>query len=310
MGGEAHSSRLSLYDRGDEQNKNLQSRELVYDYSRGEVIDAETGEVVGQIYDYMPSARASDYGEWQRKIHHAPMRLFTDRRDREIYLLVQSVGKRIGAPDWLREDVFSFLRRVRERKSGLQALLTWKRQGAIKLDNWKFILAAHYVLSKKRGLYDLAESIGKMKCEDEVPCYKSKKLKDNEFYRYMVTLEDVYRILTQERFDYRREVEEAIRRICMKLRLSPTVLEKSFEKLEKLMKELDGSRPRNIAVASILAATHVVHGPEELKKTRERMVKDLQIPESSIREIMRRVPDGVFEYFVCIFYRLVPASAQ
>jgi len=143
------------------QNKNLQSRELVYDYERGEAIDPETGEVVGEIYDYMPNIRASDYGEWQSKIHHALMRLFTDRRDREIYSLVQAIGEGIGAPEWLREDVFRFLRRVRERKSGIQAYLTRRREGAIRLHDWKFVLATYYVLSMKKGLYGLAEQIAK-----------------------------------------------------------------------------------------------------------------------------------------------------
>jgi len=280
----------------------LQSRELVYDYERGEIIDVATGEVVGQIFDSMPSARASDYAEWESKIHHAPMRLFSDRREREIYFLVQDVGRKIEAPEWLREDVFRFLRRVREKRSSIQAFLTTRRAGAVKLHDWKFVLATYYVIARRRGLSDLAEHIAEMKCEGDTPCYRSKKLKDKHFYRYMVALEDVYRILNQETDNHGKEIEEIIRRICAKLGLSNSVLEKSFEKLEKLMKELDGSHPRNIAVASVLVGVHVIRGPEEVKRTKERMIKELKIPESSIREIMRRVPDGVFEVVYCIFY--------
>jgi len=308
MQGGARSSQLSSYDREDKEIKNM--RELIYDYSRGEIIDPETGEVIDQIYDYMPNARASDYAEWLSKIHHSPLRReFRDKKDKEIYLLVQSVGAEIGAPRWLREEVFQFLRKAKEKKSSIQSVLSRRRQGAIKLHDWKFVLATYYVLSKKRGLYDLAESIGSMKCGDEVPCYRSKKLKDDTFYRFMTTLEDVYRILTQENFDYRREVEEAIRRICQKLTLPPAVLDKAIEKSKRLVNDLGGSRPRNVAIASLLAATNVVSGPEEVKRARERMIKELKIPESSIREIMRRVPDGVFEVVYCIFYRLVSSSA-
>jgi len=309
MVGGAGSSRLSRYDRGDEQNKNLQSRELVYDYERGEIIDPETGEVVDQIFD-VPSVRASDYGEWQRKIHHAPMKRFMDRWDREIYSLVQSVGTEIGAPRWLREEVYHFLRRIREKKAFLKAFLPSRRAGAIKLHDWKFVLATYYVLSKNRGLYDLAESIGNMKCEDDVPCYGSKKLKDEQFFRYMVTLEDVYRILYQESFDYRREVEEAIRRICEKLRLPPTILEKALEKAEKLINDLRGAHPRNIAAASVLIAIYVLYGPDEMRRIKKRMIKELGLAESSIRTVRQRVPIEHFEVVYCIFYRLVPASVQ
>jgi len=225
-----------------------------------------------------------------------------DKRDREIYQLGRSVGERIGAPRWLQEEVFQFLRRVRQNKGSIQAFLTTRRAGAIKLHDWKFVLATYYVIARRRRLNDLAEHIAEMKCENNTPCYRSKKLKDNEFYRYVGVLEDVYRILYQESFDYRREVEEMIRRICAKLGLPPAVLGKAIEKSRRLANDLDGSRPRNIAVASVLAAVNVVHGPEEVKRTRERMIKELKIPESSIREILRRVPDGVFEVVYCIFY--------
>jgi len=250
--------------------------------------------------------------EWGslREADSLPLREFKDKKEREIYFLVQDVGRKIEAPEWLREDVFRFLRRVREKRSSIQAFLATRRAGAIKLHDWKFVLATYYVLSKNRGLYDLAESIGNMKCEDEVPCYRSKKLKDRHFYRYMVALEDIYRILNQETDDHGKEIEEIIRRICQKLRLPPAVLGKAIEKSRRLANDLDGSHPRNIAVASILIGVHVVHGPDEVKKTRKRMVKELGIAESSIRAVIQRVPIELFEVVYCIFYRLVPASAQ
>jgi len=57
---------------------------LVYDYSEGYVIDAETGEVVDRIYDYSPPRRAESYEVEPEhgKVKYRPGRL---RRLIEVY---------------------------------------------------------------------------------------------------------------------------------------------------------------------------------------------------------------------------------
>jgi Transcription initiation factor TFIIIB, Brf1 subunit/Transcription initiation factor TFIIB len=298
MGARGGADHEALIVSRDKQNKNLQSRQLIYDYERGEIIDLETGEVVGQIYDYIPNIRASDYAEWERKIHHSPLMELRDRRDREIYSLTQAVGDQLKAPEWLKEDVLQFLLKIRRKKSTIQSALTRRRQGAIKLHDWKFVLAAYYVIARKRGLYDLADRIAKTKCEDEVVCYKSKKLKDAQFFRFMVVLEDIYRLLNSESNsesdNTTKEIEEMIRLFCTRLSLPITVLGKAIRKSKGLVEYLQGRRPRNIAAVSVLLSVAELYGDEKMLQVKKEMVKELGVPESSLRNILRKFVPVIF----------------
>jgi len=46
-----------------------------------------------------------------------------------------------------------------------------------------------------------------------------------------------------------------------------------------------------------------MYGEEKMEEVKKRMIKELKVPDSSLRSTLRK-------FVICIFYRLVPASAQ
>jgi len=78
----------------------------VLDEARGEFVDPVSGEVEEdhQVV-YGPSVRASDYAEWESKVHHSVM---VEERDRRLQGKVWEVGELVSAPAWLRQEVLWF----------------------------------------------------------------------------------------------------------------------------------------------------------------------------------------------------------
>jgi len=110
----------------------------------------------------------------------------------------------------------------------------------------------------------------------------------------MTALEDVYRLLNSESDDISKEIEEMIRLFCTRLSLPITVLGKAIRKSKGLVEYLQGRRPRNIAAVSVLLSVAELYGDEKMLQVKKEMVKELGVPESSLRNILRKFVPVIF----------------
>lgn len=150
----------------------------VYDQSNAEYVDPYDGIVEQEyIFESRPTIRASDYAEWNSK---RQSEVFISQKDRRLWTTIWSVGEKLNAPKWLREEVFWFYKKARVLKT--QPMFKGK---GLHL-NEKCIRVVYYVVAKKRGEYGFAEKIASEPCDTSGnPCYINRKKGDPEFKRYL-----------------------------------------------------------------------------------------------------------------------------
>lgn len=261
----------------DEKNKN----KYIYDYERGEIIDAETGEVIADhLFDFTASPRAEDYVEWNKKRHHEVM---NDVKDKKLFSLVWSVGESINAPRWMREEVLRLLMKMKEELR----LHRYLRNKPIKPYNVKFILATYYVVAKQRGFIEFAWKIGKMDCGNNTPCYVTNKRKDREFYRYTHTVYTAWSILNE--IDYNEEVKSHIRLFINNINIDINVVKHALELLEKVINYRPN--PRNLAAALIVWATKELYGEEKAKEIEKQLTEKCDIPSMSLYNNLKELEE-------------------
>ena len=276
-----------LYSIIDERYKN---KNLIVDYERGEIIDPESGIV---LEDHLPvdapNIRASDYAEWESKRRHG---VLVEEKDRRIRSVVYRVGKRVNAPQWLYEDVIDFIKKAVKAKGKL----ILGRNNNFSVHNEKFVLAVFYVLSLKRGLTGLAESIGKMKCYNDVPCYLSRRLKDREFHKYMTLVMKLWFIMNRrsgyfdEAKNYVNYFVEIVRRVDSELDIIKIVTE-ATQLLRKYNNRIGTFRPRNFAAAIVVASIASVYGEGKANVVLRSLIKNCSINETSVRNILKKLSD-------------------
>lgn len=267
-------------------SKKYRNKQLIYDSERGEVIDPETGEVVeDHLIESTSGIRAVDYAEWDSKRHYE---VLVEEKDRKLKSVVYSIGKRIGAPPWLCEDVIRFIKRATKAKTRIPSFksTSFYRE--------KFILAIFYVLSLKRGLIGLAESIGKMKCGNS-PCYASRRRKNKEFHKYVVLALKAWSVLY--RSNYINEVKNYIRYFGNIIREFNDevdvikVIAKALYLLKKLDKGISGYKPKNLAVAFLVKAVSDVYDENKANRVLRILIEECGVNRLSIRNILKRLHD-------------------
>lgn len=150
----------------------------VYDKKRGEIVDALSGEVLEEsLFDERPPRRRRDRDEPEAR----GFGVLVDERDKKIWSIVWVVGEKIGAPKWLRSEVYWFFKKARV----LRARPEIGGRGIYPGDE-RAVLAVYYVVARKLGAEDVAERIASMPCGDGgAPCYVNRKRGDEKFRRYM-----------------------------------------------------------------------------------------------------------------------------
>ncbi len=267
-------------------SKKYRNKQLIYDSERGEVIDPETGEVIeDHLIESASGIRAVDYAEWDSKRHYE---VLVEEKDRKLKSVVYSIGKRIGAPQWLCEDVIRFIKRATKAKTRIPGFksTSFYRE--------KFLLAVFYVLSLKRGLVGLAESIGKMKCGNS-PCYASRRRKNKEFHKYVVLALKAWSVLY--RSNYINEVKNYIRYFGNIIREFNDevdvikVIAKALYLLKKLDKGISGYKPKNLAVAFLVKAVSDVYDENKANRVLRILIEECGVNRLSIRNILKRLHD-------------------
>ncbi len=265
-------------------SKKYESKQLIYDFERGEVIDSETGEVIeDHLIESTSGIRGVDYAEWDSKRHYE---VLVEDKDRKLKSVVYCIGKRIGAPQWLCEDVIRFIKRATMAKTRIPGFksTSFYRE--------KFVLAVFYVLSLKRGLVGLAESIGKMKCGNS-PCYTSRRRKDKEFHKYIVLALKAWSVLY--RSNYINEVKNYIRYFGSIIREFNggidviRVIAKALDLLKKLDKGIGGYKPKNLAVALLVKATSIVYDEDKANHVLRILIEKCGVSKLGIRSILKRL---------------------
>ena len=266
----------------DEKYKNNQ---LIYDFERGEVIDPETGEVLeDHLIESTPSIRADDYAEWNLKRQHE---VLVEEKDRKLRSIVYRIGKRIGAPSWLCEDVLVFLKRSRKLRSN--PLIGEN----ISILNEKSILAAFYVVALKRCVIGIAERIAKMDCGG-VPCYLNRRRKDKEFHKYVILLLKLWFIMNKGS-SYMDEIRsyigyfvEAARKVDNEINIVG-VASRSMELLEEYRGKVGSYKPRNLAVALVISAITSMYGKRKANSILGALVREYNVNELSDRNILNKL---------------------
>jgi len=255
----------------------------VFDEARGEVVDVLTGEVEEerQIV-YRPSVRASDYAEWESKVHHSVM---VEERDRRLQGKVWEVGELVGAPAWLRREVLWFLRKARALKNRPE--LCGKPFYPLKD---KFILATYYVVARKRGDSSIADRIATMPClATAEPCYLSRRKGDPEFRKYLKTVTRYASyIYPNSGSDPVAVLDELMARYRG---LVPSVVYKRARELAaKVQSALSGRRAKTVAAAALkIALDEVMLNSEPSSTVFKEICRKLGVSEQSVNSVVKEI---------------------
>jgi hypothetical protein len=266
--------------------ESLPNTQHVLDEARGEVVDALTGEVEEEHQVvYRPSVRASDYAEWESKVHHSVM---VEERDRRLQGKVWEVGELVSAPAWLRQEVLWFLRKARALRNRPE--LCGKPFYPLKD---KFILAAYYVVARKRGDGATADRIATMPCLDTAePCYLSRRRGDPEFRKY---LKDVVRYASYIYPNSGSDPIAVLDELIAKYRvLIPSVVYKRARELAaKVQGVLSGRRARTVAAAVLkIALDEVMVNSNPSNAVFKEICRKLRVSEQTVNEVVKKVVES------------------
>jgi len=264
----------------------LPNTQRVLDEARGESVDPVSGEVEEehQIV-YRPSVRASDYAEWESKIHHSVM---VEERDRRLQGKVWEVGELVGAPAWLRREVLWFLRKARALRNRPE--LCGKPFYPFKD---KFILATYYVVARKRGDGATADRIATMPCLDTVElCYLSRRKGDPEFRKYLKTVTRYASyIYPNSNSDPVAVLDELVARYRG---LVPSVVYKRARELvAKVQSVLSGRRAKTVAAAVLkIALDEVMVNSNPSSTVFKEICRKLRVSEQAVNEVVKKIVES------------------
>ena len=248
-------------------------------YRDDEIVDIINGEVEeDRLFVSKPSIRASDYAEWEQKKHHEP--LFSDA-DKRLWVPIWRVGEEIGAPKWLRQEVFWFYKKARV----LRTRPEFKGKG-IYVSDKKYILAVYYVVAKKRGLIALAEQIASMPCNPQgEPCYVNRKRGDPKFKKYLkIALRYASRIYP----NHVRDPVTAIEQLSNALALPEIIFQRAREIAIKIKSKIAG-RQTNTVVAACLKITLDEIFPESSKVYFKIICRQLKTIDITVMNLVRMI---------------------
>jgi len=251
----------------------------VYNHNSGEVVDPLSGVVEEEhLLESKPGIRASDYAEWESKKSHEV--LLTDA-DRRLWAPIWSVGEKVGAPAWLRQEVFWFYKKAKALKTRPE----FKGCGLYVTDD-RCILAVYYVVAKKRGLFNLAEEIALMPCGDSgEPCYINRKKGDRKFKKYLKIA------LRYASFIYPNNVRNptaTLNMVATQVPLPEAVFRRAREHLLKLGHVLGGRRMGTVAAASLGLALEEIF-PSNWRQYFKVVCRCLNVSELSVKDLMDKI---------------------
>jgi len=254
----------------------------VYNHNSGEVVDPLSGVVEeDRFFESKPSIRASDYAEWESKKSHEV--LLTDA-DRRLWAPIWSVGEKVGAPAWLRQEVFWFYKKAKALKTRPE----FKGCGLYVTDD-RCILAVYYVVAKKRGLFNLVEQIAYMPCgSDGEPCYINRKKGDRKFKKYLKIA------LRYASFIYPntgRDPIHVLNKVASEIPMPEAVIRRAAEIVAKLYPLLSGRRLTTIVVAALGIALEEAF-PSSWMRIFSLVCKALNVSEISVRSLINKVKES------------------
>ena len=257
----------------------------VLDEARGEFVDPVSGEVEEerQIV-YRPSVRASDYAEWESKVHHSVM---VEERDRRLQGKVWEVGELVSAPAWLRQEVLWFLRKARALRNRPE--LCGKPFYPFKD---KFILATYYVVARKRGDCTTADRIATMPCLDTAePCYLSRRKGDPEFRKYLKTVRRYASyIYPNSNSDPVAVLDELIARY--RVPIPSVVYKRARELAARVQSVLSGRRAKTIAAAVLKIALDEVMLNNPSNTIFKEICRKLGVSEQTVNEVVKKIMES------------------
>lgn len=254
------------------------SQNRVYDQKSADIIDSYSGEVEERVLDHKPSIRASDYAEWESKRYHE---VLVSDKDRKLWSIIWSIGEKIGAPKWLRDEVFWFYKKARVLKT--HPMLKSKYLHL----NDKCIIAVYYVVAKKRGEYGLADKIASMPCNSlGEPCYVNRKRGDPVFKKY---LKIVLRYASVIYPNHGRNPIALIDIVAKKTTTVPeTVYRRAKEIAVKLYPYLSGRSPGTVAATCLKLALDEVM-PGNSKPVFTYICSVLKVSEASVQNFINHL---------------------
>jgi len=255
----------------------------IYDYKRAEVVDPMSGVVEeDHLFESKPSIRASDYAEWESKRSHE---VLVSDEDRKLMAPIWRVGEKIGAPEWLRRDVFWFYKMAR----ALKARPEFKGKGLHTSDE-RCILAVYYVVAKRRGLLDLADRIAMMPCgEDGMPCYVNRKKGDSKFKKYLNIALRYAAVIYPNNLG--RDPIAVLNRVASEVPMPESVVRRAAEIIAKLYPALSGRRLATIVAAALGIALEEVF-PESWRTIFKIVCRALNVSEISVRSLIAKVKES------------------
>lgn len=253
------------------------SQNRIYDQKNAEIVDSFNGEVEeDRLLEQKPSIRASDYAEWESKRQHE---VFISDKDRRLWSTIWNVGEKIGAPKWIRDEVFWFYKKARALKTHPMF-----KSKTLYLND-KCIRAVYYVIAKKRGEHEFAEKIAFMPCDQSgEPCYVNRKKGDPAFKKYLkVALRYASVIYPNHRRDPVLLINEIVRR---KTGVIPeSVYRRAKEIALKLQAFLSGRSPGTIVATCFKLALDEIM-PENSKPIFSYICSILKVSEISVRNFI------------------------
>jgi len=251
----------------------------VYNYKNAEVVDSLSGVVEEEhLLESKPGIRASDYAEWESKKSHEVLISDADKR---FWAPIWVVGEKVGAPAWLRQEVFWFYKKAKALKTRPE----FKGCGLYITDE-RCILAVYYVVAKKRGLFSLAEEIALMPCGDSgEPCYINRKKGDRKFKKYLKIA------LRYASFIYPNNVRDptaTLNMVATQVPLPEAVFRRAREHLLKLGHVLGGRRVGTVAAASLGLALEEIF-PSNWRQYFKVVCRCLNVSELSVKSLMDKI---------------------
>jgi hypothetical protein len=254
----------------------------VYDQKNAEVVDIYNGEVEeDHIFATRPTIRASDYAEWEQKRQHA---ILLSDRDRRLWVAVWNVGERIGAPKWLREEVFWFYKKARALKTRPE----FKGIG-LHVNKEKYVLVVYYVIARKRGLLSFAEQIASMPCNASgEPCYVNRKKGDKEFKKFLKIVLRYASVIYPN--NYVRDPVTIIDNLMrQEYNLIPEIVYRRAKEIAVKIQPQMGGRKTNTVVAACVKIALDELMPEKAKPLFSYICSVLKVSELSVKNFIEHL---------------------
>ena len=221
-------------------------------------IDRYTGEVNGQHIVIDNIVRASDYAEWEQK-RTTSVRL--TEQEKRIWKRASEIGNRLGAPRWLINEVFWFIKMMYKLKEKLGT--------GISIGKDKFMYAVFAVVAEKKGFIEFTDRINRMDCGDGIPCMLTRRKGDKAYRRYKKRIEEyashIYKAV-------KRNPRDVILLYATRFYLPSEVVALAIDLATRNKHMFSGRKSSTMAAASILAAVKILGYDTSVLKTAKYMV--------------------------------------